>query len=293
MEKRSCHGMNKKDLRVYKANAVIEANYDLSVAEHRILVTCFAQIGKAATDQRLYRVYASDIALWADIPITDAYRDTALATAKLYERSIEVFSGPNGTAAPKKQKFRWIQEAIYADGEGYVDVRLSTSILPYINNLLEQYTVYNLLDIIRMTSKYAVRLYEMLVQWRSRGIREVEIDWFRRKIGVEDKYKNFKDLRKNVIQIAVDQVNEKSPLEVDWSFRKTGRKVTHVEFCFREKARESKPVNTRPISLVKKTDNLRSKVFGIPVSVIEKYVEPGDSWQDAAIKALEDKKNHA
>src|SRR5690554_5129246 len=195
--------MNKKtkELRVYKANAVIEASYDLSVAEHRLLLACFAQVGREATDKHLYRIYARDIAALADIPTQDAYRDAAAAAERLYERSVEVFEGPNGTKPPKTRQFRWIQEkAIYADGEGYVEVRLSTSILPYVNNLLEQYTVYHMQDVARMTSRYAIRIYELLVQWRRRGSREVEVEWLRRVLDVGEKYPNFKDFRRWVLE---------------------------------------------------------------------------------------------
>ena len=296
--------MNKsKDLRVYKANAVVEASYDLSVAEHRLLLACFAQIGQEATDERLYRVYARDIAELADIPTPDAYRDAAVATERLYERSVEVFEGPNGTAPPKKRKFRWIQEAVYAEGEGYVDVRLSTSILPYVNNLLEQYTVYHMQDVARMTSRYAIRVYELLVQWRRRGSREVEVEWLRRTLGVGDKYPNFKDFRRWVLEQAVSQINERSPLHVDWKSRKTGRKVTHIKFTFTDerevkrleekKRRNKEEAQRRKKEEAKKTRQKPAKagsgaLYGIPRATIEEQAQPGESYEDAALRLLDE-----
>lgn len=296
---------SKKDLRVYKANSVVEASYDLSVAEHRLLLACFAQIEREATDKRLYRVYARDIAELADIPTPDAYRDAAVATERLYERSVEVFEGPNGTAPPKKRKFRWIQEAIYAEGEGYVDVRLSTSILPYVNNLLEQYTVYHMQDVARLTSRYAIRVYELLVQWRRRGSREVEIAWLRRTLGItDDRYPNFKDLRRRVIEPAVKQINEHSPLHVEWIPRKTGRKVTHIEFTFtddrevkrlEEKKRQEKPQNLRKNKdkgkAGGKPQNGSGALYGIPMGIIEKKAQPGESYEDAALRLLDEAKS--
>lgn len=291
--------MNKsKDLRVYKANAVVEASYDLSVAEHRLLLACFTQIGREATDERLYRVYARDIAELADIPTPDAYRDAAVATERLYERSVEVFVGPNGTAPPKKRKFRWIQEAVYAEGEGYVDVRLSTSILPYVNNLLEQYTVYHMQDVARMTSRYAIRVYELLVQWRRRGSREVEVEWLRGALGARDRYSNFKDLRRRVIEPAVQQINERSPLHVEWKPRKTGRKVTHIEFTFtdecevkrlEEKKRREEEEKRREKEAQKARKNgSQGAIYGIPMSVIESRAQPGESAEDVALRVLEE-----
>lgn len=286
------------NMRVYKANAVVEACYDLSVSEHRLLLACFAQIGKEPTDERLYRVHARDIAALADISPQDAYRDAAVAVERLYERSIEVFEGPNGTAPPKKRKFRWIQEAVYAEGEGYVDVRLSTSILPFVNNLLEQYTVYHMQDVARMTSRYAIRVYELLVQWRRKGHREVDIEWLRRSLGVGDKYPNFKDFRKWVIKQAVDQINERSPLDVHWEERKTGRRVSHVTFHFDEKpevkdekaeaAAERKAKKARKAA---PAPGDQPSMFGLSPEIIKEYASPGEDWADAALRALDARKS--
>lgn len=286
--------MNKsKDLRVYKANAVVEASYDLSVAEHRLLLACFTQIGREATDERLYRVYARDIAELADIPTPDAYRDAAVATERLYERSVEVLEGPNGTAPPKKRKFRWIQEAVYAEGEGYVDVRLSTSILPYVNNLLEQYTVYHMQDVARMTSRYAIRVYELLVQWRRRGSREVEVEWLRGALGARDRYSNFKDFRRRVIEPAVQQINERSPLHVEWKPRKTGRKVTHIEFTFGEKAPEKLQKRRKGKTQGDPRGNAKKgtgAIYGIPMTIVKQRQQPNEADDDTALRILDERK---
>lgn len=281
----------KKDLRVYKANSVIEASYDLSVAEHRLLLACFTQIGKGATDQRLYRVYARDIAALADIPTPVAYRDAAAATERLYERSVEVYEGPNGATPPKKRKFRWIQEAVYAEGEGYVDVRLSTSILPYVNNLLEQYTVYHMQDVARMTSRYAIRVYELLVQWRRRGNRTVDIQWLRRALGIGEKYSNFKDFRRRVVEPAVEQINDRSPLHVEWSTRKTGRSVTHIEFTFSdEKLQKTTKKRDKPKATASSPAKKGKAMFSIPAEIIEQQARPGESYEDCALRILDERK---
>lgn len=287
-----------KNLRVYKANAVVEACYDLSVSEHRLLLACFAQIGKEPTDERLYRVHARDIAALANIDTSDAYRDAAIATDRLFERYVEVFEGPNGTAPPKKRKFRWIQEAVYSEGEGYVDIRLSTSILPFVNNLLEQYTVYHMQDVARMTSRYAIRVYELLVQWRRRGHREVDIEWLRRVLGVGDKYPNFKDFRRRVIEPAVQQVNERSPLDVHWEERKSGRRISHVTFHFDEKTEvkdeKADAAAKRKAKKEKKATPApgdQPAMFGLSPEIIKEYARPGEDWQDSALRALDARKS--
>jgi len=48
------------------------------------------------------------------------------------------------------------------------------------------------------------------------------------------------ELRRCVIEPAVAQINEHSPLAVTWEQRKTGRKITHLAFTFSTKAEAAK-----------------------------------------------------
>jgi hypothetical protein len=86
-----------------------------------------------------------------------------------------------------------------------------------------------------MSSPYAIRFYEFLIQWGSVGKREVEMAWIRRTLMIEDKYPSIKDFKKYVIDVAVSQVNEFSDLTASYTQRKTGRVVTHLLFTFSKK----------------------------------------------------------
>jgi plasmid replication initiation protein len=49
---------------------------------------------------------------------------------------------------------------------------------------------------------------------------------------LDDKYSSIRDLKKRVIEPAVADVNGHSDLWVKWGQRKTGRRVTHLQFQF-------------------------------------------------------------
>ena len=53
-----------KDAQVYKANALVEASYRLSLYEQRVVLACIAQVRRdePLTDQKLYRISAQEIA---------------------------------------------------------------------------------------------------------------------------------------------------------------------------------------------------------------------------------------
>ena len=80
-----------------------------------------------------------------------------------------------------------------------------------ITRLEEQFTKYDIEQVSGLTSAYAVRLYELLIAWRSTGKTPIiEIQKFRQKLGVLDtEYKQMNDFKKRVLDIAINQINEK------------------------------------------------------------------------------------
>jgi plasmid replication initiation protein len=103
--------------------------------------------------------------------------------------------------------------------------------------LSREFTKYALSDIAGMSSSYAIRIYELLVQYRSIGRREISVDSLRIMLELGKKYPLFADFKKRVIDTAIDQINEYSPLKVTYEQKKTGRKVTHILFSFKEKSK--------------------------------------------------------
>lgn len=82
---------------------------------------------------------------------------------------------------------RWVQEVVYQKDLGTIALRFSQPMVPYLFQLTEQFTRYALTDIARMDSAHAIRLYELLCQWRDAGQREVSIEWLRNAFQLGDK----------------------------------------------------------------------------------------------------------
>ncbi len=163
----------------------------------------------------------------------------------------------------KKTVTRWVQAVTYS--EGAAELRFSTPIAPYLTNLKAQFTQYCLSDVAKMSSAYAIRLYELLVQWNGAKSREVEIEWLREALQLEGKYSATKDFRARVIDMAVQQINEFSPLTVSYSQRKTGRRVTHLVFKFQSKV-DKGPKKPSP---------------QLTPDYIKANAKPGETWKQA------------
>lgn len=218
------------------------------------------------------------------------------AADTLFERHVSVRTGPDGKP-PVIRKFRWVQAIEYVQDAGVVRVQFSSPILPYLAELTERFTVYPIEDVSRLTSVHAIRLYELLVQWKGTGQREVELDWLRRAFMIEDAYKSISDLKKYVIDIAVRQINEHTPLQVGWTQRKTGRRVTHLRFEFAAKSKAKKPAavlaekpqkpkaETAPAAGdVPGYAAALAKRAGLTPAQITRKARPGESWEQAATR---------
>lgn len=217
---------------VVKSNQVIEASYQLSAVEQRIVLAAISRIPKnqPITDDELYPVSVNELQLLG-VHEKTAYRDLKEGINRLYERSI------NLSIDDKSIKMRWVQEIQFLDSQSIIGIRFSKPILPFISNLSREFTKYALSDIAGINSGYGIRIYELLVQYRQIGKREISVENLRTMLELGKKYPLFADFKKRVIDTAVDQINECSPLSVTYEQKKTGRKVTHILFSFKEKSK--------------------------------------------------------
>jgi plasmid replication initiation protein len=217
---------------VVKSNQVIEASYQLSAVEQRIVLAAISRIPKnqPITDDELYPVSVNELKQLG-VHEKTAYRDLKEGINRLYERSI------NLSIDDKSIKMRWVQEIQFLDSQSVIGIRFSKPILPFISNLSREFTKYALSDIAGINSGYGIRIYELLVQYRQIGKREISVENLRTMLELGKKYPLFADFKKRVIDTAVDQINECSPLKVTYEQKKTGRKVTHILFAFKEKTK--------------------------------------------------------
>lgn len=259
---------------VVKSNHIIEASYRLSVAEQRVILSAISQVRRdqPVTDEVLYSVTAADLAELCGTDPKTAYRDLQNAAERLQTRRVSLILEPDGfTIRSKRRRVTcWVQTVDYIDQEGRIEMRFGKDILPYLTGIHREFTRYALSDVAKMTSAYGIRLYELLAQWKG-GHRVVAIDDLRRWLQLEDRYPLMADLRRWVIEPAVEQINEHSPLMLSWSPRKTGRKITHLVFDYTPK---------KPAKAVGKATAKR-KSGKISDADIAKQARPGETWEAA------------
>lgn len=90
---------------------------------------------------------------------------------------------------------------------------------------VKNYTTYEIKTILNLQSRYAKRIYLYCNAWRSTGLWIMKIDDLRKKLSCVEKYPNFADFKKRILDPAFEEINEKSEYTVETTFNKIGNKI--------------------------------------------------------------------
>ena len=96
----------------------------------------------------------------------------------------------------------------------------------------------NLVVIKSLRSKYSIALYELAEDYINVQIPKMTIETFRELMGIEEhQYYKFATLKKNVIDVAVDEINQSDNITfmVSYELFKRGRTTTHIKFTTHKK----------------------------------------------------------
>jgi plasmid replication initiation protein len=287
-------------LTVVKSNKVVEASYMLTLAEQRVLLSCIAQIDSKSelNENCKFEITAIGVADLVGLEnLSNTYRDLKKATEKLYERSVVIDDPEPDNPLITQRKTRWISSIDYLPGEGKLVLSFSSGMIPYLSQLSKEFTQYKLKHVARFESVYSIRLYEFLVQWSSVGEREIEIEWLKRQFQVGDKYERVADLKKRVIDPAVDEINLHSNFWVKYGQRKSGRNITHFQFQFGLKDKpqpsERKRISEEDISRhARPGETTGAVVARLSGTSLDKLAKPGETFDQVLKrkKLIEDMK---
>lgn len=267
--------MTKNNL-IVKSNQVIEASYTLTTIEQRLILSAIAQVpkGEEVSDDILYPLTMKNLVkLGGDEKAS--HKEFKDAVNRLYERSIVLRDGD------ESDSFRWIQEKVF-NGSNKAFIRFSKPILPFLTNLKVEFTKYLESDIVGMSSPYAIRFYELMMQYRSVGKREITLDDLRWMFQLQNKYPVWADLKKRVIDQAIKEINLHSPYKLIVEPKRTGRRITSIVLKFQDKQTSLKASNndssfnsekptqcfiTQPQKVpIKNLEHRASKITGLIIS---------------------------
>lgn len=221
---------------VVKDNALIEASFNLSLVEHRLMLLAIVEAREIQnlTSSTQIEIRATDYEKQFKIYHKEAYKALKSACDDLFERRFSYVDRYKGNKLIKK--VRWVSEVGYLENQGMVVINLSDTVISLISRLEGQFTKYYLEQVAQCKSKYSVRLYELLIKWISIGnTQKYELTDLRAKLGLTDtEYKTMSLFKANVIDKAINEINNKTDITVSYEQFKQGRTITHILFKMKQ-----------------------------------------------------------
>lgn len=158
-------------------------------------------------------------------------------------------------------------------------------ILPLLSNLKKNFTQFSIQDVAEFKSTYTHRIYQLMMQYKSTGYVKITIDDLKFMLMLGLKYSLFADFKKRVIDVAIDEINEKSPYAVKYELIKKGRKFVALELKFSLKIKiPPLPEPTRSPKIVDTfigfTDLERQTIQNCITEHIERLEEKGEIVSD-------------
>lgn len=230
------------DIQIRQHNIITTARYDYTACQLDILFCLLSQLKKEDASNTRYVIYIKDIESLTGRRWN--YQQLRKATADMGSRMFEVKEG-------KQYSQLWMfQRATYTEGRGCLEIKLSEDIKPYLFELKNNFTSYQLHSALKLTSKYAKRIYQLASQWKDIGETCVySLDTFKTMLGLKDpdgkqpeQYTTVSMLQKYVLDIAVRQISECTDLAVSYQLIKEGRAYQAVRFYIKPQVPEQLPI---------------------------------------------------
>ena len=197
----------KRELKVFKANEIIQkSRFDLSVTEQKTLAYICSMIKPRTA---LENALKSDYQLEYEFNIReyckvcgifyDSGRNYAMIKETLKSLSDRSFwvEFPNGDDV----LMRFISKVRSNKHSGKAFVRIDEDMVPYLFDLGQKFTAYQLRNILGMKSAYSIRIYELMKSYEFRSEIEIDLQELKRLLDIENvkSYEKYHSIKQKIL----------------------------------------------------------------------------------------------
>lgn len=258
--------MDRKEIRTVSPQAIVrqsselvEANYRLSVSEQKVILNFISQIDSSKNELGVMRIGAKSLSDACGFNAQSGYRQLQETLKKLLNRSI-ILQRRDGSGWYGSH---WVQSCDYVkleDGDSdcsYVEFELDNRLLPHFVQLKERFLKSDLKSLLHFSRVYSSRFYMIFKNRMKIGHIRYTFAEIIKLMELPKAYaKRTTNIKEKVIKVAVEEINEITDIEVEYSYYKQGgRAHVGVDFTFHLKPKAlPKPVSKFPTKRVKLSD---------------------------------------
>lgn len=221
---------------VTKANELIQkSRFSLSLQQQKIVLYLISQISPYDENFNLYEFSIQEFCKVCGIDESSGgnYQILKAAIKEIRDKSIwiKLSDGRETTLA-------WIEKPYIDPGSGIIQVRLDEDMKPFLLQLKQNFTSYELLWTLHFKSKYTIRLYELVKSIHFHDLdpytKVFPLEDLKRLLGAET-YKTYQGFKERVLMRAVREINDYSDKSLSYDVIKSGRAVSKIKFTVSSK----------------------------------------------------------
>ena len=232
-----------EDYKVVKHNSLvnIKGKYQYSVNQLKLICHLIANIKPTDTNLEMKQIAIKDLGFIGE----ENYHYTYFK-----EEFVRLLEMPFQIPGTKKW-VNWFSCLEY--DVGVIIYRFDPALKPYLLNLKDNFTSYQLKNILSLKSVYAIRMYELLKQYEVAKARTIEIKELRSLLNISRGYRN------NDITKLLENVKEELTLKTDLTFNfevfKKQQKLNEVKFTIQHNKKENKSLSVKDKLKILKLEN--------------------------------------
>lgn len=273
---------------VVKANSLIEAKYKFSLWEMRVFTRMISLINKDDNQFNLCKIYIKDLIEYFGSTSNNDYDIIKKIPKNLAKKQVDV---PYYTEDGEK---RWVtlnifptvtspdSKSKYKDGS-YIELKFNEDLKPMLLELKKLFNKYDIRNIIPLRSVFSFRIFELLKQYETIGVREMEVEELKEMLGIEDKYSLYANFKRKVILQAQKDLESNCDIKFTFQEKKKNRKVHSIVFFIhsnnpprlledKKKSKTTKKKQQTIEIIPQKPNGVGEEEFEIIFSKIEKWI---------------------
>lgn len=246
----------------------MNSSYDLTLEEQKIILTLASMVQPTDEDFKSYKFRISDFMELVGVEDKSKYVEIPKITKELMKKVFEIQEGN------KLIQTAWLSGAIYEKGTGYVELTFSQYLKPYMLQLKEKFTQYQLANVLTMKSKYSPRIYEILKcnEFKKQGYIDIDVEELRKLLRADNIYPLYADFKRKIILQTQKELKRLSDISFEFEEIKTGRKVTSIKFYIHSNKKCSSDKAEKEICATLEEDPKEKEFIKIVQNIIDEPI---------------------
>jgi hypothetical protein len=238
---------NRKVETVAQSNVLIESPWAMTLLEARIFVLLLRGLRRDEKESK--RIVVPLVDLVGEQPIGGrGYKLLHAALDGLDAIRLEL---PMPNRQNDYHKVPLVHSLKLDSGNGSLSGFFSVDVLPYLTNLVDNFTLGQVADLMSIRSPNTHKFYWIMQMWKYKSPHTVDIELLRELTTGKLAYPQFSDYRKHVLKPSVDELNALN-FDITYTENKVGRSVDSIEFFIKYNATSKRPPRQLQLQLSEK-----------------------------------------